>query len=633
MGAMADKGMEEQMMLYRRVGIPMYDIGQIIENPSRYNSNANLLKNPETIAKIIHDEVAEEYTLLRMPRKAGDAHLRGDIYIKDRDYFYTRDYCASWPLTIFLKNGLAPDGLGGVHSSYAKPAKHAIVAVNHAAIWLAAAQCNFAGGQGFYYFNTYLAPYMRGLPEKEIRQCAQHFVFIMTQQYVARGGQIIFSSIDLSPGVPKILRDVPAIKPGGIVGPETYGDYEAETKALFDAFMKVFLEGDGRGKLFNYPKPNLILREEFMKPEFESSWMLAAELTAKYGLPYFENYLNWRKDIEAGCSSCCSHLWVADGPEELELFKTGNMVFGASQMVTPNFPRIAWLTKQFGDSKQDYFFDKLSEYLNLAKVVFLEKRKAVQVIIDNQNAPFYTQPRPDGKPLVDLHDRLYLIGTVGFNEMCEIMTDSPLHEPKGYEFALKVLRWLKNKCVEMSKETGLKIDVTRTPAESAAGRLAMKDYKAYPGIRKYLKGDADNPYYTNSVAVAVDADVQLIDRVKIEGMFHPFLTGGALTHIYLGDRGDISPKVMWDLILKIARNTLNSYFAFTRDLAVCSTCGFSGSLGSTMQITDDFRAICPKCGNKAEVYSRITGYLQSLHTWNAAKKREFLDRKRYIVGD
>lgn len=625
------KEMESERILYTRIGIPMYDITQIIQNPTALNTNANLMRNPETIAKIIHDEVMENYTLYRMPRKLGDAHLRGDIYIKDRDYFYTRDYCASWDPRQFLILGLAPDGLGGRHSSYAGPAKHAEVAINHAAIWLAAAQSNFAGGQGYFYFNTFLAPYMRGLTAKRIKQCAQQFVFVMTQQYVSRGGQVVFSSIDLTPGIPDILKDVPAVKPGGVIGPEVYGEYEDEAQALFDAFIEVFLEGDGKGKLLNYPKPNLILKKEFMTEKFEKSWLKAAELTLKFGTPYFENYLNWRSQIAAGCSSCCSHLWVAESPEELERFKTGNMVFGASQMVTPNFGRAAWIARQFGGGSEEAFFKKLEEYLDLCKEVFLEKKKAMETTLSNGNAPFYSQPKPNGRPLLEGENRMYLIGTLGFDEMCQIMVGKQLHQPDGKKFALKVIKWLVGKAKEMSKETGLDITITRTPAETAAGKLAQKDVRAFPGIRKFLKGTQEDPYYTNSVAVDYSADIGLMERIETEAMFHPYLSGGALTHIYLGDNGTIAPEALWKLTKHIAENTLIAYFAYTRDITQCFSCGYVGAAKSVDMKT--LIATCPKCGGTdTEIYSRITGYAQSLSSWGKAKQQEFRERHRYELS-
>ena len=320
---LAEFGMEQERVRYTRVGVPMYDLDLLINSTGEHTNNANLMRNPESIAKLVHDQVMEQHTYLSIPSHLADAHLSGDIYIKDREYFSTRDYCATWDLRQVLKLGIAPDGLGGLHSSAAGPAQHLNVAVNHSAIWLAAAQSSFAGGQGYFYYNTFLAPFMEGLSYKKIKQAAQQLIFTLTQQYVARGGQVIFSSVDLTPGIPKIMRDVSAVLPGGRETEATYGDYEDEARKFFDAFMDIMLKGDSKGKGFNFPKPNIVLREEFMKPEFDESWSKVAALTAKFGSPYFENYLNWRSSIEAGCSSCCSHLWTASSDEELEEFLTG----------------------------------------------------------------------------------------------------------------------------------------------------------------------------------------------------------------------------------------------------------------------------------------------------------------------
>jgi anaerobic ribonucleoside-triphosphate reductase len=629
---LAEMGMEKERILYTRVGIPMYDLGLLINKPIDHTSNANLMRNPETIAKLVHDQVMEQHTYLSIPPRLADAHLRGDIYIKDREYFSTRDYCATWDLRQVLKLGIAPDGLGGMHSSAAGPAQHLPVAVNHSAIWLAAAQSSFAGGQGYFYFNTFLAPYMKGLPYKKIKQAAQQLIFTLTQQYVARGGQVIFSSVDLTPGIPKIMRDVPAVLPGGKETEGAYSDYEDEARQFFNAFMEVMIKGDIKGKGFSFPKPNIVLRKEFMKPEFDESWRLVGELTAKHGSPYFENYLNWRSTIEAGCSSCCSHLWTASSDEELEEFLSGNMVFGASQMVTPNFGRAAWI----GRSDEDHFFAKVDEYLDLSKEVILEKKQLMDRLIASGSVPFYTQPKPNGEPLIDMSTREFLLGTVGFDEMSLIMTDHPLHEREGTRFGIKVLRHLKKRADEFEKETGLHFGVTRTPAESAAGRLAAKDYKAYPGIRKFLKGENPNVYYTNSTTLYVGADLPLSDRIKKEGMFHPYMDGGALTHIYLGEANP-DPDALWVLARKIAEDTLNSYFSFTKDVMACSHCGHQEGIDwrsvRFASIDDLTRIPCPKCGYVGvDIISRVTGYLQSINTWNKAKRQEFLDRHRYTLS-
>jgi ribonucleoside-triphosphate reductase len=530
-----------------------------------------------------------------------------------------------------LKLGIAPDGLGGMHSSAAGPAQHLSVAMNHAAIWLAAAQSSFAGGQGYFYFNTFLAPYMKGLPYKKIKQSAQQLIFTLTQQYVARGGQVIFSSVDLTPGIPKIMKDVPAVLPGGKETEVTYGDYEEEAQLFFNAFMEVMLKGDAKGKGFGFPKPNIVLRKEFMGPEYDESWRLVAELTAKHGSPYFENYLNWRSKIEAGCSSCCSHLWTASSDEELEEFLSGNMVFGASQMVTPNFGRAAWA----GRSDEDRFFEKIDEYVELSKEVILEKKRLMDKLIASGSVPFYTQPKPNGDPLIDMSSRQFLLGTVGFDEMASVMVGHQLHEKEGTRFGIKVLKHLKETAAEFEKETGLHFGVTRTPAESAAGRLAVKDYKAYPGMRKYLKGDAPHVYYTNSTTLDVSANLPLSQRIKKEGMFHPFMDGGALTHVYLGEANP-DPDALWELTKKIATDTLSSYWSFTKDVMQCGACNYQAGIDwrnvSFSSVDDLSHVPCPRCGHVGvEIFSRITGYLQSLSSFNPAKKQEFLDRHRYIL--
>ncbi len=628
---LAELGFEKQRILYTRVGIPMYDLNMLINNPGDHTYNANLMRNPETIAKLVHDQVMEQHTYLSIPSHLADAHLKGDIYIKDREYFSTRDYCATWDLRQVLKLGIAPDGLGGMHSSAAGPAEHLSVAVNHAAIWLAAAQSSFAGGQGFFYFNTFLAPFMKGQPYKAIKQAAQQLIFTLTQQYVARGGQVIFSSVDLTPGIPKIMRNIPAVLPGGKMTEATYGDFEDEARLFFNAFMEVMIKGDAKGKGFGFPKPNIVLRQEFMGPEYDESWRLVAELTAKHGSPYFENYLNWRSKIEAGCSSCCSHLWTASTPEELEEFLSGNMVFGASQMVTPNFGRAAWL----GRTDEAHFFEKIDEYAELSKQVILEKKRLMDKLIVSGSVPFYTQPKPNGEPLIDMNKREFLLGTVGFDEMAEIMTGQHLHESEGTRFGIKVLKHLKAKAAEFQKETGLHFAVTRTPAETAAGRLAAKDYKAYPGIRKYLKGNTPNVYYTNSTTLYVGADIPLTQRIKKEGMFHPFMDGGALTHVYLGEANP-DPDALWELTKKIATETLNAYWSFTKDILICPSCSYQTGIdwrsARFASIEDLTRILCPKCGYVGvEVFSRITGYLQSVGSFNPAKKQEFLDRHRYTL--
>ncbi|MHA1604721.1 MAG: anaerobic ribonucleoside-triphosphate reductase [Candidatus Freyarchaeota archaeon] len=698
---LAEMGMVEERKLYTRIGVPIYDLNEMIVNPLKHTWNANLQINPETIAKIVYDRVMNEHTYLTLPgtfevevpsgktfrftTNITDAHLMGDNYHKDREYTSIRDYCASWDPRLFMILGLEPDGLHGAHSSSAGPAKHLIVFTNHAAIWLATWQSNMAGGQGFHNWMESIAWYLRGLrkencrdavqtlihnanqaklnmdkvyarfpniprkvidsvvayvleelKKREVEQAAQHTPFIATQQYVARGGQVPFTSIDIGPGIKKEFMNEPVILPGGKLSEKyVYGDFVDEVKQYFITFMQVMYEGDRHGKLFNYPKINIELREEWMKPEFEEAYLWAAKLTAKYGLPYFVNYLNWRKQIIGGCVSCCSHTWSADTPEQKEEYITGNAVYGAIQMDTPNPVASAARTLNMDESA---FFEDFTQIIENVTIPSLLNRYNIIKRIKKLNlAPLYNVKRPNGKDMIVPEERELLLGTIGFAEMTEMVVGYPLWHEEGLKFAVKVIRHMKALADEWSEKTGLRIKLTRTPAESAAGRLARIMYERYPQSRPFLRGKYPNVYLTNSIHQPVDADIPLTERIKKEAMFAPLLGGGFLQHIFLDDAYP-DPEALWKFIQRIARNTLTAYFDFTVDMWVCNNCFSQGRMDWSQNQFDSVEDIlnfkCPKCGSpNAEILSRITGYLQGLKgTWNDPKKQEFLERRRYNLN-
>lgn len=699
---LAEMGMIEERKLYTRIGVPIYDLNEMIINPLKHTWNANLQINPETIAKIVYDRVMTEHTYLTLPgdlevevpsgktlrfkTNLTDAHLLGDYYHKDREYTSIRDYCASWDPRLFMVLGLEPDGLHGTHSSSAGPAKHLIVFTNHAAIWLASWQSNMSGGQGFHNWMESIAWYLRGTKqeeltraaqnlvssmnpttlnineelyakfsqvprqiidsivaytlkrscEREVEQASQHTPFIATQQYVARGGQVPFTSIDIGPGIKKEFMNEPVILPGGKVSERyVYGDFVEEVKNYFITLMKTMYNGDRYGKLFNYPKLNIELREEWLKPEFEEAYLWAAKLTAKYGLPYFVNYLNWRRKIVGGCVSCCSHTWAADTPEQIEEYLTGNAVYGAIQMDTPN--PVASAARTYGQDESKFFEDFTQIINNVVIPSLLNRYKIINRIKKLGLAPLYNVKRPNGRDMIVPEERKLLIGTIGFAEMTEIVVGYPLWHEEGLKFAVKVIKHMQSLANEWSEETGLSIQLTRTPAESAAGRLAKVMYERYPNIRPFLRGSYPNVYLTNSVHQPVDADIPLSERIKKEAMFAPSLGGGFLQHIFLDDAYP-DPEALWKFIQKIARNTLTAYFDFTVDMWNCSDCHSQGRMDWRQNQFDSVEELlnfkCPKCGSpKAEILSRITGYLQGLKgTWNDPKKQEFLDRRRYNLN-
>ncbi|CAD7767121.1 MAG: Anaerobic ribonucleoside-triphosphate reductase [Candidatus Argoarchaeum ethanivorans] len=303
-----EHGHMEWRNISTRVGTPVYDAHQIdIGDGFEARDNANLQENAETSHKKKADKISKEQYLLLLPPHIADAHLKGDIHIHDLEYLGTRAFCQDWDLRYFFYYGLMPDG-SGIKASVAGPAMKPEVAVLHAVKALGSAQTNFSGGQGFYNFLTFLAPYVEGLPYEEIEQLMQMFVYEMTQMMVARGGQPVFSSVQLSPGVPKLWRDKPAVYKGKVwdgvqAKLRTYQEFEREVRLLFEALMQVMLKGDYFGKPFNFPKPEISIEPYFMKEDeefnknnpnvlsYDELYTLSFELAAKQGSPYFDNQL------------------------------------------------------------------------------------------------------------------------------------------------------------------------------------------------------------------------------------------------------------------------------------------------------------------------------------------------------
>lgn len=287
--------------LLTRVGAPVYDAYQIdTGNGWEARENANLQPNPETVHKKKADRLSKEEYLLLLPPELATAHHQGDIHIHTLEYFGTRPFCQDWDLRYFFYYGLLPDGTG-FRSSAAGPAKHPEVALLHSVKVLAAGQTNFSGGQGFMYYTMFLAPFLRGLDYSRVKQLAQMMFYELTQTYVTRGGQLVFSNIQLPMGVPEIWRDVPVVMRGRI-GPDVYGNYEDEVQTFFRAITEVAYEGDYWGKPFNFPKNEYYLSPEFFKPEYDELWMLVHRSVAKYGIPYFDNMLPGYRGYGKGVS-------------------------------------------------------------------------------------------------------------------------------------------------------------------------------------------------------------------------------------------------------------------------------------------------------------------------------------------
>ena len=646
---LARSAQRPEFALYRniltRVGAPVYDAYKIdMGTGYKAKENANLQPNPETAHKRKADWVSGEEYLLLMPPKIADAHLSGDLHIHDLEYFGTRPFCQDWDLRYFLYYGLMPDGLG-TRTSIAGPAKHAEVAILHTAKILASAQTNFAGGEGFYNFLIFLAPYVRGLGYEKIRQLMQMMFFEYTQAYVARGGQLVFSNIQVQPGVPDLWKNVPVVMHGH-VGPDVYGTYEDEVRTMFKALYDVALKGDYWGKPFNFPKLENSLSPEFFKPEYDDVWLDVHKAVAKFGQPYFDNlmpaYRGYGKGVS--CYQCCAYCFVEtpedseDFDEKLNFDNGKHFTMGSWQVASVNLPRIAYKANR----DDERLFEESRKLMDSALQVFKAKKKWMDLAIKNHRIPFATQrpldPRTHekGTQAVDFDQLTFTIGLVGGNEMAQHHTGYQLHEnPEAVKILIKVILEMQKYKKELESRSGYKIALARTPAESTAQRFAIADlltdrYRDY--AEKLVRGDVEQAkfllnqrkkdvpvYYSNGTHVDVKAKMGVFDKINLEQKFFPLLNGGNMLHIWLGDASP-DPEALYKLTKRITTQSNIGYFAYTKDLTVCSACG---------KVTSPILENCPYCGsNKVEWWSRVTGYYQAVSGWNNGKKQELLDRYR-----
>lgn len=627
---------------YTRVGTPIHDYLQIIQGGGyEAKENANLQPNPETVHKKIADKTAKDANMLAvLPHEIGDAHLTKRIHVHDLEYLATRPFCQNWDLRYFLYGGLLPDGTG-LQTAVAGPPKHPEVALLHSVKVMAAGQTNFAGGQGLYNYPVFMAPYLRGLSYDHIKQLAQMLFYEIGQAYVARGGQLMFASLQMPPGVPEVFRDLPVVMHGKVLE-DTYGTYEEEVQKFVKAIFEVALGGDHWQKPFVFPKLEVLYDKEFLGKQYEDYYHLVHEVVAKFGTPYFENRIpSYRSgigdnEVKIGCYQCCAYDQSTTDKEDPQFwdklyFKDGaHFSWGAWQVVSLNAPQHAYLAK--GDD--EHLFEELEKSMRMAIRVFKIKQRWMESQMKNGLLPFLTQqPRVNGRslpPAVDSSQLRHIFGLVGINELVEYHTGYQLHEDdSALRFALRFVVEMERIKNELERESGLLLACARTPAESTAQRMAVSDIVHFRDqSTQVIKGDlscikngintGDLPiYYSNGTHVEVSAPITLSEKIRIESKFFPALSGGNIFHVWLGES---SPDA--DALMKVTRRMFTKtpigYASYTRDMTVCRNCHTtSGGLLNA----------CPSCmGKNVEWYSRITGYYQAVSGWNAGKKQELKDR-------
>ncbi|MGA8833427.1 MAG: anaerobic ribonucleoside-triphosphate reductase, partial [Desulfomonilaceae bacterium] len=522
-----ERGLESVRRLHTRLGSPLYDVDQLITRPNK--ENANVPHGPEATNLTLAENIKKEYALLTIfDQTVGDAHMRGDIHLHDLG-FIDRPYCSGQSLEYIKKFGLnLPNSL-----AMAKPAKHPEVLLAHMVKFAAALQSHFAGAIGWDAVNLFFAPYLRGLTDSEIRQLAQMLIFEFSQQAVARGGQAIFTDINLYWEVPRHFENVPAIGPGGQFTGLTYSDYLPEAQKFVWTLFDVYLEGDGAGRPFFFPKPLVHITEKFFTtPGHEAFLRHICDIASEKGNTYFV----FDRGETAKISECCRLSFKLEKSDLEDANQPWKMRYSAMQNVTVNLPRIAYEAK--GDDSK--LFSILAERISIATEAHIEKKRFIERLLAlGETGPLalLTMDR-DAEPYLRMRRVTYLIGMVGLNEMVQFHTGEELHESdEALKFGLKVIAHMNLTSARLGRKHNMRFVLEQTPAESTAYRFAKLDMKQFREAESVVKGNlkTEEIYYTNSTLFNVSAPLDAIARVKREGLFHPLIEAGSLTHIWLGE--------------------------------------------------------------------------------------------------
>ncbi len=609
-----EMGLESARRMHTRLGMPLYDVEELLVQPNR--ENANVPHGPEATNLTLAENIKKEYALLAVfSQDVADAHMRGDIHLHDLG-FVDRPYCSGQSLEYLKKFGLnLPNSLANAH-----PAKHPEVLLAHMVKFSAALQSNFAGAIGWDAVNLFFAPYLVGMPDRDVKQLAQMLIFEYSQQAVARGGQAIFSDINLYWEVPKHFEDVPAIGPGGAYTGKTYGEYEKEAQRFVKLLFDVYLEGDASGRPFFFPKPLVHITEKFFKTDGHEAFLHhLCEVSAEKGNTYFV----FDRGDTAKISECCRLSFKLEKSDLEDAKQPWRMRYSALQNATINLPRLAY--RAGGDDTR--LFQNLTGMLETACKAHLEKKAFIERLLSQgERGPLslLTMNR-DGQPYLRMHRVSYLLGMVGLNEMVKIHTGEELHESEGaFRFGLKVIAHMKLVSEKMSRHHGMHFVLEQTPAESTAYRFAKLDLKYHsPQAGNAVRGDLSRGevYYTNSTQLHVGSPTNPIDRVRQEGLFHPLIEAGAITHIWLGEEKP-SPESLANFVTKVFRHTHNDQIAFSPEFTTCVACG------RTARGLDES---CTYCGSdEVEGITRITGYFTKISSWNQGKIGELHERRRNL---
>ena len=588
-------------------------IDKYLENLDwKVNENSNMGYSLQGLNNYVSAEITKTYWLDKIyTSKIGQAHKEGDLHIHDLNLLSV--YCVGWDLTDLLQEGFT--GVAGKVAS--KPAKHFRSALGQVVNFFYTLQGEAAGAQAFSDFDTLLAPFIRAdkLSYKEVKQAIQEFVFNVNVP-TRVGFQTPFTNITLDLECPKHMADNPVII-GGEMQDTTYGEYQEEMNMLNKALLEVLSEGDANGRVFTFPIPTVNITKYFNwdNPVIESLW----EASAKYGIPYFSNFINSDMDPEDARSMCC-RLRI----DNRQLEYRGGGLFGSNPMtgsvgvVTINLPRLALKSKN-----EKEFFKGLAELMDMAKDSLETKRKVLERLTDANLYPYTKFYLRNIKQRFNQYwkNHFSTIGLIGTNEAALNLLGVDIGTEKGKVFAEKTLDFMRDRLVEYQKETGNNYNLEATPAEGTTYRLAQLDKASFPDRAHFANGigaEVKCPFYTNSSHLPVNYTDDLFELMDLQDNLQTKYTGGTVIHFFLGERMD-DPQTLKKLVKTICENYKLPYFTFSPSFSICKNHGYI--VGEHPE--------CPKCGEATEVYSRVVGFLRPVSQWNKGKQAEFEMREHY----
>jgi ribonucleoside-triphosphate reductase len=583
----------------------------------RVNENSNMTFSLQGLNNYVSSEITSSYWLNQIyPAEIRKAHLDGDFHIHDLNVLAV--YCVGWDLKALLVEGFR--GVGGKVES--RPARHFRSALGQIVNFFYTLQGEAAGAQAFSNFDTLLAPFIRydRLTYADVKQALQEFLFNINVP-TRVGFQTPFTNVTLDLVVSKTYADE-AVIIGGEPQTATYCEFQPEMDLFNRAFLEVMYEGDAAGRVFTFPIPTYNITPDFDwdNPSLDMLW----KVTARYGVPYFSNFVNSDMKPEDARSMCC-RLRL----DNRELKKRGGGLFGSNPMtgsigvVTINLPRLGYLAHD-----EDEFLKLLEERLVLAKESLEIKRKVLEQFTRNDLYPYSKYYLRD----IEKHfgcfwkNHFSTIGLIGMNEACLNLFGEGIASAAGQAFALRVMDYLRSRLLEFQEATGNNYNLEASPAEGASYRLAKLDKEKYPDIISASslnapEGGTREPFYTNSTQLPVNYTDDIFEYLDLQDELQCKYTGGTVVHIFSGERVEDHEAVK-DLVRTICRSYRLPYFTFTPTFSVCPQHSYIAGEVAT----------CPKCGKPTEIYSRVTGYLRPVAQWNKGKKAEFELRKTFMLA-